>query len=341
MATFDVATLIADTTEFTWDVTRTRIDIAMKNYYQKVKLEYAAKFNLNGKCIDPPSKTVGFNAATSIHLEADITKSQFEGTLLYKLVPDEPVTEASSDIYLALCWKVTASSGLYIHVALIEHSESSMPLKKSTIAELCHQIFHDKLQKLDEAIICSWYINEDRPFTVSMIAGGSRFSKIRVGRKEKSNVFNPITPSGRDRVVIKVSNIVFRCVKGHLLCEIVKHNDHQMPLIWGALIFLAIALSISIHQVDKRKIAASIYLFRPDKFQGDQEDFKELCEDSLRRRMAPYSQDSARNLGGWGLQLEIYFGPKAQANLFVRLSRVNILSDDMPIPKVLSSDDIG
>jgi hypothetical protein len=99
-----------------WDITRTKSDITIYNQHPAMKLEYATRFIIGGGCINAPANEIGPNTSKTIQLEADATKLQFEGVLLYKLIPNESDIVMTNSIYLVLGWKVHATKGLYIYI---------------------------------------------------------------------------------------------------------------------------------------------------------------------------------------------------------------------------------
>jgi hypothetical protein len=113
--------------------------------------------------------------------------------------------------------------------------------------------------------------------------------------------------------------------------DVLTHNNHQVPLIWGSRVFMAIDLSISPHQVEERKVAVKLISVKSHEFTGTKKEVKDLHEKLLCHFMHARSQDSQWNIGGLGLNLDGYFNRKARAKLYVHLSRANILPDDTPI----------
>jgi hypothetical protein len=154
---------------------------------------------------------------------------------------------------------------------------------------------------------------------------------------EESDKFNTITLGSRDKVIIKSSKTLFGCVEGCLIYEIVKHNDHRTPLIQGSRIFLAIGVSISPHQVNKRKVAVKLISVYSRGTTGTKEGVKTLYKDFLRYFMRTHSQDSQWDLGGLVLNFEVHFDRKARVELYVCLSRASALSGGVPIFYNLSS----
>jgi hypothetical protein len=135
----------------------------------------------------------------------------------------------------------------------------------------------------------------------------------------------------RDWVTIRSSKVLFGRIKGCLLYEIVKHEDHQTPLIWGSRIFLVIDVSISPHQIDERKVAVKLISVKSNEFKVTKKDVKDLYKNVLRHFMHDSDQDSQWNLEKLGLNLEVYFDRKAQAELYVHLSRAEELPKDIPV----------
>jgi hypothetical protein len=142
-------------TKLVWDVTRTNVDIIINNMRKNMKLEYATWFASGGGCINTPVSGIDTKKSATIQLEADVSNFQFDGILLYKLIPSRPSKPVPSSIYLVLCWKVTAISGLRAYMTLIEHDDYSVSLGSGGVEEHCYQIFCDKPRKLNGAIKCS------------------------------------------------------------------------------------------------------------------------------------------------------------------------------------------
>jgi hypothetical protein len=192
MASIDLGMLGVSLSKAAWDATRTNVDITIDNQHPKIKLEYATRFTLGGGCADAPANEIGPNTSKTIQLEADTTKIQFEGVLLYKLISSRSIMSMSSEaaksisssIYLVLCWRVIATSGLRVYMNLIEHDDNSVTLGSNAVKKYYHQIFCDKPQKLNGAIRCSWSLGEGTSFTTSMTAGDRRFGKINVEVKD-------------------------------------------------------------------------------------------------------------------------------------------------------------
>jgi hypothetical protein len=116
MASIDLGMLGMSLSKAAWDATRTNIDITIDNQHPKIKLEYATRFTLGGGCTDAPANEIGPNTSKTIQLEANTTKIQFEGVLLYKLISNELYKPISRSIYLVLGWRVHACSGLHVHI---------------------------------------------------------------------------------------------------------------------------------------------------------------------------------------------------------------------------------
>jgi hypothetical protein len=177
-----------------WDITRINIDMTIDNQHPGMRLEYATRFIIGGGCIDAPASEIGYKASPTIQLEADAAKVQFEGVLLYKLIPEEPVKPISSSKYLVLGWKVHVYNGLYSHMTLIEHDDDSVSLGGVAAEKYYSEIFCDKHRKLKEAIRCSWSLGEDTPFTVSMTASDKKSGKISVEIREGKSEANELEP---------------------------------------------------------------------------------------------------------------------------------------------------
>jgi hypothetical protein len=146
-----------------------------------------------------------------------------------------------------------------------------------------------------------------------------------------SDSFYPIIPGSENQVIIESTKAMLGRTKGCLLYEILKHNNHQVPLIWGSRIFLAIGVSINSHQVDERKVAIKLISVKSRWFKGAKEEVENLYGNVLHHFMHTHGQNSQWNLEKLGLHLEVDFDREVQAKLCVRLSRVNILPDNMPI----------
>jgi hypothetical protein len=142
----------------------------------------------------------------------------------------------------------------------------------------------------------------------------------------KAYKFYPVTPNGQDQVVIESSKVLFGCVSGYLLYEIVNEEDKNLPLIWGSRIFMAIDVSIIPHQVSKRKAAVKLISVKTHRFEGH-EDKDELHTNVLYHFMHTHGQESHWNIEKLGLHLD----REARAKLLVRLSRIEKLPKDIPI----------
>jgi hypothetical protein len=140
-----------------------------------------------------------------------------------------------------------------------------------------------------------------------------------------------IPPGDYDWTIIKSSRLLFGSIKGCLLYEIVKHNDHKTPLIWGSRIFLAVGLSVSPHQVNKRKVAAKLISVKSNKFTGTTKEARDLYKNVLCHFMHADDQDTQWNLEKLGLNLNVDFDRESRTELFVHLSRANVLPKDMPL----------
>jgi hypothetical protein len=184
MASIDVGSFIISLAKSFWEITRTSIDITINNQHPEIKLKYAARRTFYGGCVDAPTDEIDPETSTTIHLEANTTETQFGGVLLYKLMPIESIMTITSNIYLILCWEVTASKGLRAHMTLIEHDDDSMPLESDIVRKWYYYFaFRNELRKPNRTIRCSWYLG-CISFTIIMTAGDSRFGKINVEIRE-------------------------------------------------------------------------------------------------------------------------------------------------------------
>jgi hypothetical protein len=115
---------------------------------------------------------------------------QFEGVLLYKLIPNEAEITMPNIIYLVLAWKVATFSGLYVYMNLIEHDGDPVFLESNAVEKHYYQLFRDKTRKPNRANKFSWFLDESIPFIIRMTADNGRFGKINVeieeGRCERS-----------------------------------------------------------------------------------------------------------------------------------------------------------
>jgi hypothetical protein len=184
--------------EIALDAARTKVDItiniAIKNQHQGIRLEYATRFILGGGCLDAPASEIDPKVSSAIQLKADGSSNQFEGVLLYKLMPSKLVAAMSNSIYVALCWRVSAFSGLRVYMTLIEHDGDSVSLGSDTVKKYYYQLFRDKPRKLNETIRCSWLLDDGTLFTISMTAGDNRTGKINVEIKENRSKANESEP---------------------------------------------------------------------------------------------------------------------------------------------------
>jgi hypothetical protein len=189
-----IAELGAETARFISEVTSDKegktknaidvaIDINIKNQHPAMKLGYVTRFTFGGGCTEVPDREIHPEASATIQLKSGAASSQLEGVLLYRLAPNKSVKPTSNNIYLVLAWKVTASSGLHVHMTLIEHNDDSVSLGRDEVEKYYRQLFGNELRKLDEAIKCSWFLNESIPFTISMTVDDSG-TKIDVEIKE-------------------------------------------------------------------------------------------------------------------------------------------------------------
>jgi hypothetical protein len=149
--------------------------------------------------------------------------------------------------------------------------------------------------------------------------------------REEPIILNSIAPGDLDQVFIKSTILLLGCTKACLLYEVVKHGDRQKPLIFGSRIFLAIAVSISPYQVNKRKAAVKLISIKSRDYIKTKKEIRGLYKNVLRYFMYDDDQESQWNLEKLGLHLEVYFDRKAQAELYIHLTRVEELPKDMPI----------
>jgi hypothetical protein len=181
------------------DTMRTHLDIIINNWHPMIKLEYATRFILGGGCVNAPAGEIGPLGSnlhpTKIRLEGNASSMQFEGVLLYKLVPKEANIVMSNSIYLVLCWKCAVFEGFCAYMTLIEHEDSSVYLERSIVEKYYYQLFSDKPRKLDEAIRCSWHLSEKTLFTINMTAGDNRVGNFNVEIREGKNKINETKPT--------------------------------------------------------------------------------------------------------------------------------------------------
>jgi hypothetical protein len=118
---------------------------------------------------------------------------------------------------------------------------------------------------------------------------------------------------------------------GCLLYEIVKHNNHQAPLIWGSRVFLMIDVSIVPLLVNERKVAVKLVSVKSRAFIGAKEEIKALHENVLCHFMHTYGQSSQWDIERLGLALQVSFDREVKAKLIVHLSHVVALLKEMPI----------
>jgi hypothetical protein len=149
--------------------------------------------------------------------------------------------------------------------------------------------------------------------------------------REKSDKFDTVTPGNQDKVIIVSSKALLGRAEGCILYEIVKHKDHQVPLIRDSRIFMAIGVLISPHQVNERKVTVKLISVKSHESTETKLEARNLYKNVLRHSMHTRGQDSLWNLEKLGLNLEVDFDRGAQAKLIVRLSRLDVLPDNMPI----------
>jgi hypothetical protein len=150
--------------------------------------------------------------------------------------------------------------------------------------------------------------------------------------KINSDSFYFVTPGKQDKVVIKSRKPLLGRTKCCLIYEIVNYKDQDIPLIWGSRVFLAIDVSINPLKVNNRKVTAKLILVKSGKFEGNKkQDIRILHKKVLRHFMHTHGQDSQWNLEKLGLNVEVNFNRKARAKLHVRLSRLDVIPDNMPI----------
>jgi hypothetical protein len=124
------------------------------------------------------------------------------------------------------------------------------------------------------------------------------------GEKTTHNL-EPILPEYAKHISIESPKVPFGCTEAFILYELAKHDDHQVPLIQGWRAFMAIGVSISPHQVNKRKAAVNLISIKSKEFEEYEGELNDLYENVLRHVMHTRGQNSQWNIGELGLNLEV------------------------------------